>query len=75
VRITTPEGAERYLVGRRIVGVELRPFDSGHKGSRRWTFAPVFILDDGSRVAFSVDETDHGSEYGISISRWRDVPA
>jgi len=68
VRITTPEGAQRYLVGKRIVGVELR-FDSGHKGSRRWTFDPVFILDDGSRVAFSVDETDHGSEYGISIIR------
>jgi len=69
VRITTPEGAQRYLVGKRIVGVELRPFDSGHKGSRRWTFDPVFILDDGSRVAFSVDETDHGSECGISIIR------
>jgi hypothetical protein len=72
-RITTPEGAERFLVGRKIVAVELNRFDSGHKGSRRWTFDPVFVLDDGSRITFNVDETDYGCDYGISVSRWKKV--
>jgi len=51
------------LIGRKITGVDLRPFDDGRGGE---TYRPRLTLDDGSVVAFVVEETDApGNEYGI----------
>lgn len=54
----------RLLVGRTIVGFELRSFDVGHHRRRGLTHDPLFVLDNGSRVAFMVDETEN-ERYGI----------
>lgn len=56
----------REVVGRRIVAVRSnRWWDSGR---RFWAHRPVIVLDDGSELFFSVEETDSG-EYGISVGR------
>ncbi len=66
------------LVGRRIVGFEARAFRDGRRtqaprdrsdwepppNGGGFTYDPVLILDDGTRLAFNVHETE-GSEYGI----------
>ena len=49
------------LVGRRIVAVDLRPFNDGRGGT---TTAPLLKLDDGTSIWFSVHETETDS-YGI----------
>lgn len=51
----------RDVIGRTIVGVELNRFSDGKGG---WAFDPFFLLDNGGRLAFYVQETDTG-EYGI----------
>lgn len=57
----------RLLVGRTIVAVELNASDdvsdSGQK--IKTVYDPTFILDNGARVFFVVQETEHGSSYGI----------
>lgn len=68
MRIATPEGATRYLVGRTIVAVDLRPFESGRHRRLHVTTDPVFTLDDGSRLRFFVCETE-GTEYGVELIR------
>jgi len=76
VRITSDAGAARYLVGRKIVAVEMKPFDTGHVGMGAMAISndPVLVLDDGSRISFRVDETESGSECGISVFRHRQSP-
>lgn len=53
----------RALIGRRIVDVELNPFEDG-RGDR--TSMPDLILDNGARVFFMVDETE-GDGYGVRM--------
>jgi hypothetical protein len=55
----------RQLVGRQITAVRWNKFYAG-KARGYWSTNPVFILDNGDRVCFSVDETETG-EYGISV--------
>lgn len=62
---------KKLLKGRRIVEVQWNAFRTG-RGDRRkrgWTTDPVFTLDDGTKVCFSVQETEFG-EYGISVNVW-----
>lgn len=60
---------KKFLKGRRIVEVKWNSFKTGRSVGRGqgWTTDPVFILDDGSKVGFSVQETEVG-EYGISVN-------
>jgi hypothetical protein len=60
---------KKLLKGRKIVEIQWNAFRTGRGARRRqgWTTDPVFILDDGSKVCFSVDETEI-SEYGISVN-------
>lgn len=51
----------RDVIGRRIVKVEMNRFANGKGG---WAFDPVFELDDGTRLAFTVDETE-SLAYGV----------
>jgi hypothetical protein len=65
--------AFRSLVGRTIVEVRPQPFDNGIGG---WAYAPVLILDDGSRVIFSVQETQDPEtagpgDYGVTLLHTR----
>lgn len=53
------------LRGRKIVKVIWNEFGTG-RGAEKTT-DPTFILDDGSRLTFSVEETEVG-EYGISVN-------
>lgn len=53
----------RKLVGRRIVRVVPRAFLVGR--GNEWSYRPIFVLDDGSEVAFSVAETESGDDYGV----------
>lgn len=52
---------KRLLVGRKIVGFDLHPFDDGKGGK---AYAPVITLDNGAAIAFDVDETEVGA-YGV----------
>lgn len=52
---------EVTLVGRTIVSVDLRPFTDADGRARH---APVFHLDDGSRVYFQVEESTD-VDYGV----------
>ena len=47
---------------RTIVEVHLNPFDNGRGGT---STEPVFVLDDGTRVWFVVEETETG--YGVQV--------
>lgn len=53
----------KRLRGRRIVKVLQRPFDDDRGGKAT---DPMIVLDDGSHIAFVVQETD-SSEYGVKI--------
>lgn len=53
----------RELIGRTIVGVELREFDNGRRGK---ACNPMLRLDDGRVLFFIVQETEVG-EYGIAL--------
>lgn len=57
----------RLLVGRTIVAVDLHPWDDETTAGRKLQtcYAPVFTLDNGAKVWFTVQETDNGSTYGI----------
>lgn len=57
----------RLLKGRTIVDVHLRCFRTGRSGRQTWATDPEFVLDDGTTVTFSVQETEVG-EYGISVN-------
>lgn len=59
---------KKLLKGRRITEIRWNAFRRGGRG-QDWTTDPVFILDDGSKVGFSVEETEVG-EYGISVNVW-----
>ncbi len=59
---------KRRIVGRRIVDVQLHRFSRGGKRRPRWTYLPVFVLDNGARISFVVDEIESASGYGITPS-------
>lgn len=59
-----PVDIEKRLVGRRIVRVANRTFDDGRGGIAH---DPEIVLDDGTRLTFSVEETETG-EYGVSVN-------
>lgn len=62
--------SSRQLVGRRIVGFDPRPFPDDRGGVAH---NPVIRLDDGSQLAFIIEETEHG-EYGTRIVRSPPTP-
>ncbi len=68
-KIVSPAGVARYLVGRRIVAVDLRPFSDDCGSGAQTTFDPHITLDDGSVLRFRTHETDSGSDYGIDMIR------
>jgi hypothetical protein len=49
----------KYVKGRKITEVRLRRWYNG----RQWTYDPLFVLDNGVRIAFNVTEGD--DEYGV----------
>lgn len=53
--------SRRWVIGRRIVDVQMRPFNDGKGGVAH---DPVFVLDNGARVRFLTQETEVG-EYGV----------
>jgi hypothetical protein len=53
----------KHLVGRKIVSVDMRPFDDGKGGVAH---NPLLILDNGRRLFFVAEETEVG-EYGVQI--------
>jgi len=55
----------RDLVGRTITAVNLNRFATG-RSHNPFSFEPVIHLDDGTRLAFFVVETDVG-RYGVEI--------
>lgn len=58
-----------HVRGRRIVGIEWRPFEAGrYTPAKRKAHDPHILLDDGSFLYFSVTETEVG-EYGVEIHR------
>ena len=62
----------RNVVGKRIVSMRLNRFNTGRstgRGGKAWSFDPVIELEDGSKITFSVDETEVGS-YGITPTYW-----
>ncbi len=61
----------RELVGRRIVAFDARPFPDDKGGTAHDS---IITLDDGSTLEFKVEETDHGSDYGVSVKRYN-VPS
>lgn len=57
---------EKFLKGRKIVGLVKNRFKTGRK-HHPYTTDPRILLDDGSHLSFSVVETE-SSEYGIEIN-------
>jgi len=53
----------RRLRGRRVRKVLLRAFPDGHGGN---AYNPLILFDDGSALAFSVTELEHGDGYGVT---------
>ena len=51
----------RWVVGRTIVEVIMRAQSDGRGGT---TYNPTFVLDNGARIFFTVDETEQ-AEYGV----------
>lgn len=63
------KATKRDLVGRKIVAVDWRRFDTGRgRGTsmREYSTDPRITLDDGSVIYFNVDETET-SEYGLTV--------
>lgn len=53
----------RLLVGRTIVAVDLRSYADGRGGK---AYCPIFTLDNGATVTFTVQEVDiHGKQDGL----------
>lgn len=51
------------LKGKRILGVDLRPFQDGRGGV---AFDPIIYLDGGICLTFTVKETE--TDYGVAIN-------
>jgi hypothetical protein len=59
----------RWLIGRKIVRVDMNRFDTGRKdrtGKKIIATDPVIHFDNGAYIDFSVQETE--GDYGIAIS-------
>ena len=57
-----PLATSRLIAGRRILRIDLNPFDDGRGGT---AYAPVIWLDNGAKLIFDVAETDVGV-YGVT---------
>ena len=67
MRIKTDSGAARFLAGKTIKRVTMRPFLTENTGEpRQKTTDPVIHFTDGSFITFVVVETEVG-EYGIEV--------
>jgi len=55
----------KWLIGRTIVAVDMRPFDS--RMDNKTAYDPLITLDNGAQLTFTTQETDTG-EYGTAIS-------
>ena len=68
---------KQQLIGRRIVAVDWRPFDTGRPliagAGARMTHNPILYLDNGTALQFTVEETEVG-EYGVRIGISRQTP-
>lgn len=60
----TPSQKARTLVGKRVTKVLLRPF--ARSTGKEHAYNPVIEFDDGTRLVFHVQETEHG-EYGVYL--------
>lgn len=57
----------RLLVGRKIVAVDLQPFDDCDVTGKKikTSYEPRITLDNGAVLTFTVDEIDCGDGYGV----------
>ena len=55
---------KRRVIGRKIVDVDLRPFQSDPRYPAERAHDVIFTLDNGAQISFVVEETEVG-EYGI----------
>lgn len=57
----------RLLVGRKIVAVDLQPFDDLDSAGKKikTSYEPRITLDNGAVLSFVVDEIDCGDGYGV----------
>lgn len=53
----------RWIVGKRILAVEMNPSDDGRGGT---AYSPVIRLEGGAKLRFVTQETETG-EYGTEI--------
>lgn len=53
----------KHVTGKKIAQIRLNRFSTGVK-DKPFTFDPVIILEDDTRIFFVVNETE-GGEYGI----------
>lgn len=53
-----------WILGKRVDKVWLRPFKDGKGGTAH---DPIIEFGDGSRISFTVEETEVG-EYGVRIN-------
>ena len=64
--ITTQKLADRRLVGRTIVSVDLRTYEDENG---QVMFDPILCLDDGSVFYLTVQEDYRGADYGIALHK------
>jgi hypothetical protein len=57
------DATPKHLIGRKIVAVDLQPFDDRCGGTAH---DPILTLDNGRKVWFVTEETDTG-DYGVAI--------
>jgi hypothetical protein len=57
----------KWLIGKTIAKVEMRPFNSRDNGEKGTAHDPHITFTDGSRIWFTTQETEVG-EYGTCIS-------
>lgn len=56
----------RWIAGKTVSRVDMRPFDSGHVSYGKIAHDPVIHFTDGSCVSFVTEETEVGV-YGVDI--------
>ncbi len=61
--MTLSKNIRKNVIGKKIVKLRLNRFSTRVAGNP-YSYDPVFVLEDGTRIAFVVAETETG-EYGI----------
>lgn len=56
----------RWIIGKTVARVEMRPFDAGNQGRGETAHDPHIYFTDGSQIWFLTEETETG-EYGTEI--------